>query len=62
MTGMVSSKSYPGHGAVSGNPLLDFNEVTSLVCTVDKKIPNLEGMEINYGYLSTLQESLTRLQ
>ena len=37
MTGMVSSKSYPGHGAVSGNLLLDFNEATSLVCTVDEK-------------------------
>jgi hypothetical protein len=37
MTGMVSSKSYPGHGAVSGNLLLDFNEATSLVCTVAGK-------------------------
>lgn len=37
MTGMVSSKLYPGHGAVSGNLLLDFNEATSLVCTVEGK-------------------------
>jgi len=37
MTGMVSSKSYPGHGAVSRNLLLDFNEVTSLVCTAYEK-------------------------
>jgi len=62
MTGIVSSKSCPGHGAVSGNLLLDFNDVASLVCTADKKIPNLEGMEINYGCMSTVQESLTRLQ
>ena len=63
MTGMVNSKSCPGHGAVSGNLLLDFNETTSLVYTVnEKKNPNLERMEINYGYLSTVQEPLARLQ
>jgi hypothetical protein len=37
MAGMVSDESYPGHGAVSGNLLLDFNEATSLVYTVDEK-------------------------
>jgi len=37
LTGMVSSKLCPGHGAVSGNFILDSNEATSLVCRVDEK-------------------------
>jgi hypothetical protein len=37
--------------------LLGFNKATSLVCTVDERIPNLEGLEINYGYLPTREES-----
>lgn len=61
VTGIVSSKLYIGHDVVTGISLLDFNEATSLVCTVEKN-PYLEGLEINYGYLSAVQGSLTRLQ